>query len=95
MAGQWDKAENYYHQAIDIAKRQNELQWQTVGSCGLGNIYLNRGNVIQALKLYSQILGPVEQNGDKKLLAMIYDGVGLAFCMQGNYSMVSLQESAA
>ena len=58
LTGKWDEAESCYRQAIDDARRYNNLHWQTVGSCGLANIYRNQGNYYPGLNSISSDFGP-------------------------------------
>jgi len=83
--GHWQEAEERFTQALESAKQLGDLRWQTIATSCLASLFLKRGDLTLALKLYNQGLELAERSGTQLLIGLIYNGMGLAHNMQSNY----------
>ncbi|MEM6501535.1 MAG: tetratricopeptide repeat protein [Cyanobacteria bacterium P01_C01_bin.89] len=83
--GDWNQAENYYQQALKIAKEVEDRKI-TAGLQGqLGDIERNRGNWDGAEALYRQCLEIEEELGDRKGMASSWEALGYIENVRGNW----------
>ena len=84
--GRWQEAEQVFRQALESALQIGDVRCQTIALANLGSLFMLSGEMAKASTLHRQALALAERSGDRLLVGLIYNGMGLACQMIGSYS---------
>lgn len=85
IRGEVDKAEPFYIQCHELAKKCNNQRVIAASTRFLGDVQWARGNLPQALKLYEQSLQYSQSIGDLLIISIAAGQLGNLFLELGNY----------
>jgi len=80
-----DKAESFYRQSLELARKCNNQRIIAGSMVFLGNIEYERGNIVPAFNLYKEGLELSQDIGDLFVIAIASAALGYSFFEQGNY----------
>jgi signal transduction histidine kinase len=75
----WEKARNYWQQAIDLAEKRNWIAGQLEGYRGMGLHYRQKGAFSEAAYYFQQGLHLSEQANDLRFQILCYQSLGVAY----------------
>jgi tetratricopeptide (TPR) repeat protein len=83
--GDWNQAETYYQQALDLAKAEEDRNCMAAVIGTMGDIERNRGNWNEAERLYRQCLELLTELGDRSGMATSWGQLGDIERNRGNW----------
>ncbi len=84
----YDKAIEYYNQALTITRKIGDQQGEGSNLNGLGNAYLSLGQYDKAIKCYNQMLTIAQKIGGRRDEGTDLNNLGIAYLMLGQYDKV-------
>ena len=80
-----DKKLRYSEMLIDLAEKNDSLQYLFVAYQSVGNSYMNKGDYIAALESFSEAAKYANQNGGSEDLSLNYMSIGSVYIHKENY----------
>ncbi|MBI9069402.1 MAG: tetratricopeptide repeat protein [Salinivirgaceae bacterium] len=83
----FDKAENFYQEALNEYIKTNNILGKAKIYNNLGALYRNKGNYTESLKYYQLSLEFREQIGDRQGMGKTYNNIGNLHLIQKNFNI--------